>query len=63
MTMELHCSRDLALRLGAVTPTSFAHHRLLKEEDGHLLVRDEKGMSMFLPWALDDVEIIEARSS
>ena len=49
--MELHCSRDLALRLGAVDPANAADHRDLKGR-GYLLVRDlsEPSRPMFWPW-------------
>lgn len=47
--MELICSRELALRLGAVKPDDIGHHRKLKAE-GHLLIRDEQGGALFWPW-------------
>ena len=37
--MELHCSRELALRLGAIEPLDVEHHRKLKN-GATLLVRD-----------------------
>lgn len=64
--VELRCSRDLALRLGAVGPETIAHHREMKNA-GHLLVRDERAWPMFWPWELlpaqRAMEIVRARSS
>lgn len=47
---ELRCSRDLALKLGAVAPLTLDHHRVLRDA-GHLLVRDlASGWALFWPW-------------
>ena len=47
---ELYCSRELAERLGAVSPVTIEHHRRLRDA-GHLLVRDlATGWPMFWPW-------------
>lgn len=49
--MELRCSRDLALRLGAIEPVSLDQHKEMKKA-GLLLMRDgETGAAMFWPWA------------
>ena len=51
--IELRCSRDLALRLGAITPETVKHHIQLRDA-GHLLVRDKTtGWPMFWPWIKD----------
>jgi hypothetical protein len=56
--MELRCSRDLALRLGAIEPADIDQHKSLKKA-GHLLVRDgETGAAMFWPWAMDRISAI-----
>lgn len=48
--LELRCSRDLALRLGAVAPLSVGHHRELFAAGG-LLVRDPvTAWPLFWPW-------------
>jgi hypothetical protein len=61
--MELFCSRDLALRLGAVAPETTAHHKALKNA-GHLLVRDpETSGPMFWPWQVTTSEMVTSRSS
>lgn len=60
---ELRCSRDLALRLGAIGPETIAHHRQLRDE-GHMLVRDGRtGWAMFWPWELRGEDLVAARSS
>ncbi len=47
---ELLCPRELAERLGAVSPVTVDHHRRLRDA-GHLLVRDYgTGWPMFWPW-------------
>lgn len=47
---ELNCSRELAQRLGAISPITIEHHRRLRNA-GHLLVRDPtSGWGMFWPW-------------
>lgn len=54
--LELRCSRDLALRLGAIGPETIAHHRELKAA-GHMLVRDtETSWPMFWPWLITTIE-------
>jgi hypothetical protein len=53
--MELRCSRDLALRLGAIEPANVEAHKELKKA-GHLLVRDgETNTAMFWPWSMDRI--------
>jgi hypothetical protein len=53
--MELFCSRDLALLLGAVEPESIAHHRELKHTG--LLVRDiDTSRPLFWPWTLSRLD-------
>jgi hypothetical protein len=48
--IELRCSRDLALRLGAVVPETVDHHRQLRDA-GHMLVRDViTSWPLFWPW-------------
>jgi hypothetical protein len=54
--VELRCSRDLALRLGAITPETVKHHLALRDA-GHLLVRDKTtGWPMFWPWLRGVIE-------
>jgi hypothetical protein len=65
--IEVRCTRDLALRLGAIGPETVAHHRELKKE-GHMLVRDTRtAWPLFWPWQLLPgqrvAEMIRARSS
>lgn len=48
--MELRCSHDLALRLGAVEPTSIEQARELKK-GGHIIVRGHEGQLLFWPVA------------
>ena len=51
--IELRCSRDLALRLGAITPQTKEHHRWMLEA-GWLMVRDlATGWPMFWQWQPD----------
>jgi hypothetical protein len=60
---ELRCTRDLALRLGAIGPETIAHHRELKHA-GHMLVRDtETSWPMFWPWELSRADMATAKSS
>jgi hypothetical protein len=61
--IELRCSRDLALALGAIGPETMAHHREMKNA-GHLLVRDLKtSWLMFWQWQLSRDQMLTARSS
>lgn len=61
--IELRCSRDLALWLGAIGPETMAHHREMKRA-GHLLVRDIKtAWPMFWVWQLSREDLATARSS
>lgn len=47
---ELYCSRDLAERLGAISPLTVDHHRRLRDA-GHMLLRDPRtGWATFWPW-------------
>jgi hypothetical protein len=48
--IELRCSRDLALRLGAVVPGTTQEHRQLRDSGRHMLIRDvETGWALFWP--------------
>lgn len=50
--MELRCSLDLAIKLGAISPIDVAQHKALKLDGQHILVRDpETGWPMFWPMA------------
>lgn len=41
MTMiELRCSRDLALRLGAISPETVEQHKALRDSGQNIMVRD-----------------------
>lgn len=61
--MEILCSRDLALRLGAVIPETTKHHRELRDR-GDMLVRDGRtGWAMFWPLELTREDLVNARSS
>jgi hypothetical protein len=60
---ELLCSRELALRLGAIVPETTKHHRELRDA-GHMLVRDGRtGAAMFWKWELTREDLVTARSS
>ena len=60
---ELRCSRELALRLGAVEPVSVRQHRELRDA-GHLLVRDVIAVTpLFWPWQLTGRDMASTRSS
>lgn len=49
--MELRCSRDLALHLGAIEPETLDEHKQLRDAGFHLLVRDpETSAPMFWLW-------------
>lgn len=50
--LELRCSREVALWLGASDPESLAAYRALREQ-GQLLIRTEGGRPMFWPWAVN----------
>lgn len=56
--MELRCSRDLALRLGAFEPADIDQHKELKKAGHHLLVRDDAGTPLFWPWSMDRISSI-----
>jgi len=59
---ELVCSRDLAEKLGAVSPMTIDHHRRLRNA-GNILMRDRAtGGPMFWPWALNPIEIVRPSS-
>lgn len=61
--IELRCSHETAILLGAIVPESLGHHRRLRDA-GHLLVRDtETPKAMFWPWAINMADEINARSS
>lgn len=64
--MELLCSHELALRLGAVDAKTFAEHRALVTSGQNLLVRDSVTcLPLFWPWAMSRTERLAeaARSS
>lgn len=44
--LELRCSRDLALRLGAVQALTSVEHKRMKIE-GYLVIRDEFAQPLF----------------
>ena len=63
MIIELRCSGDLALRLGAIAPASPQEHRLMRDA-GMLLIRDrETACPFFWPWASNVAGEISSRSS
>lgn len=49
--MELRCSRDLALRLGAAEPVDIAQHKRIRDSGIFLLMRDQDGNALFWKWA------------
>jgi hypothetical protein len=60
--MELYCSRDLALRLGAIEPQNVLHHRVLNASGDYLLMRaTDTSAPLFWPWHIRPV--LTARSS
>lgn len=59
--MELRCTRDLALKLGAMTPETIHRHQMLKNSGLHLLIRDERSLPMF--WLLQPEVTGVVRSS
>lgn len=60
--IELRCSRDLALKLGAISPDSVAHHKAMREA-GHLMVRDTiTSWPLFWPWVGDDLKLLPKSS-
>ena len=54
--IELRCNRDLALRLGAITPDTVAHHKALRDSSDNMLIRD-KVTSWPMFWHLVPQEI------
>jgi hypothetical protein len=59
--IELHCTPDLALILGAIRPETMAHHREMKNA-GDLLVRDiATSLPMFWAWQMTPQEMAAAR--
>jgi hypothetical protein len=49
--IELRCSRDLAMRLGAIIPETMTHHKLMRDSGHYLLVRDKQtSWPMFWQW-------------
>lgn len=49
--MELRCSRDLALLLGAIEPEGVLQHRMLNAGGRHLLIRAvDTSQPMFWAW-------------
>jgi hypothetical protein len=62
MTIEIRCSRDLAIRLGAVTPETTKHHREMRDA-GHMLIRDGlTGEAVFWPFNLAEYPTTEKSS-
>jgi hypothetical protein len=60
--LEVRCSRDLALSLGAILPETISHHKSLRDA-GHLVVRDrETSWPLFWPWQLSRDDIAETRT-
>ncbi len=55
--IELRCSRELALLLGAIAPQTLREHRQMRDA-GHLRVRDGRCMvsPLFWPWAVNRAE-------
>lgn len=49
--LELRCSRDLALRLGAVEPSTVVEHKRMKGLGTYMIVRDEFARPLFWPVA------------
>jgi hypothetical protein len=48
--IELRCSRDLGLRLGAIMPETTDQHRTFARSAAFILVRDlQTGWAMFWP--------------
>lgn len=63
MTRELLCSRDLALKLGAISPETTKHHREMRDA-GDMLIRDRStGWALFWPVMLTREDLVAARSS
>lgn len=61
--IELRCSHDLAVLLGAIRPGNMAQHRQLRDA-GHMLVRDpETSCPLFWPMELTREDLVAARSS
>ena len=61
--IELRCTRDLALRLGAIVPDTVDHHRQLRDSGQYLQVRDtETGWPLFWLWMGSPPRLIEASS-
>jgi len=49
--IELRCSRDLALKLGAFPPETIQHHKKLARDATFMLVRDKRtGWALFWQW-------------
>jgi hypothetical protein len=62
--IELRCSRDLAVRLGAFWPETTRHHRELRDGGEHMVVRDrETSWPMFWKWQMSRADMAAARSS
>jgi hypothetical protein len=60
---ELLCSRDLALRLGAIVPETTKRHRELRDA-GHMLIRDgQTGWALFWPLELTREDLVSSKSS
>lgn len=58
-TLELRCSRDLALRLGAVAPLTVVDIKRMKAE-GCMVIRDELAQPLF--WRRADGIVARALS-
>lgn len=58
--IELRCSRDLALRLGAIGPETIAHHKALRDA-AHLMIRDKvTSWPMFWPWVQESATVLKS---
>ncbi len=59
--MEIIMQRDLALRLGAVTPENVRHHRAMRNA-GDMLIRDRATMwPLFWQWQISPQDIAAER--
>lgn len=63
MRIEVRCSGQLAIRLGAIPPATVAEHKQLRDA-GFILIRDrDTAYPMFWPWAVNVADEIATRSS
>lgn len=54
--MEVRCTRDLALKLGAISPKDNIEHKNFKNQ-GMMLFRDQHMLPLFMPWQLSKLDI------